>query len=49
MALAGKGGTGKTTVAALFIRYLTQQRLGMVLPLTLTMRGWALVDDIFAA
>ena len=31
IALAGKGGTGKTTMAALFIRYLVKCRLGAVL------------------
>ncbi|HLF26562.1 MAG TPA: AAA family ATPase [Anaerolineae bacterium] len=31
IALAGKGGTGKTTVAALLVRYLAQRRLGTVL------------------
>ena len=31
IALAGKGGTGKTTVAALLIRALTRRRLGPVL------------------
>lgn len=31
IALAGKGGTGKTTVAALIIRALTRRRLGPVL------------------
>ncbi len=31
LALAGKGGTGKTTVAALLIRALTRRRLGPVL------------------
>ncbi|MGD2144027.1 MAG: AAA family ATPase, partial [Anaerolineae bacterium] len=31
IALAGKGGTGKTTVAALLIRYLMEERLGAVL------------------
>ncbi len=31
IALAGKGGTGKTTLAALLIRYLIQNRLGSVL------------------
>jgi CO dehydrogenase maturation factor len=29
--LAGKGGTGKTTIAALIIRYLTEQRDGSIL------------------
>ncbi len=31
IALAGKGGTGKTTVAALFIRYLIEERGGSIL------------------
>jgi CO dehydrogenase maturation factor len=31
IAVAGKGGTGKTTVAALLIRYLVQNNLGSVL------------------
>jgi CO dehydrogenase maturation factor len=31
IALAGKGGTGKTTVAALLVRHLIQRRLGTVL------------------
>jgi CO dehydrogenase maturation factor len=31
IAVAGKGGTGKTTVCAMIIRYLTQHRLGPVL------------------
>jgi len=31
IAVAGKGGTGKTTVCAMVIRYLTQQQLGPVL------------------
>jgi CO dehydrogenase maturation factor len=31
IALAGKGGTGKTTVAALLVRYLVGRRLGTVL------------------
>ena len=31
IALAGKGGTGKTTVAALLVRYFVRQRLGTVL------------------
>jgi len=31
IAIAGKGGTGKTTIAALFIRYLVEHRLGPVL------------------
>jgi CO dehydrogenase maturation factor len=31
IAVAGKGGTGKTTICALIIRYLTQQKLGPVL------------------
>jgi len=31
IAFAGKGGTGKTTLAALLIRYLVQHRLGKVL------------------
>jgi CO dehydrogenase maturation factor len=31
IALAGKGGTGKTTIAALLIRYLTEQRDGSIL------------------
>jgi CO dehydrogenase maturation factor len=31
IALAGKGGTGKTTVAAMAIRYLMEERLGTVL------------------
>jgi CO dehydrogenase maturation factor len=31
IALAGKGGTGKTTVAALLVRHLTRKRLGTVL------------------
>ena len=31
IALAGKGGTGKTTVAAMVIRYLLEERLGAVL------------------
>lgn len=31
IALAGKGGTGKTTIAALIIRHLVQWRLGAVL------------------
>jgi CO dehydrogenase maturation factor len=31
MAVAGKGGTGKTTVAALLIRYLVQNHMGSVL------------------
>ncbi len=31
VALAGKGGTGKTTVAALLIRYLVEERQGAIL------------------
>ncbi|MBM4465824.1 MAG: carbon monoxide dehydrogenase [Chloroflexi bacterium] len=31
IAIAGKGGTGKTTVAALLIKYLVENRLGTVL------------------
>ncbi len=31
IAVAGKGGTGKTTVCSMIIRYLTQQRFGPVL------------------
>jgi len=31
IALAGKGGTGKTTVAALLIRYLVEERTGSIL------------------
>ena len=31
IALAGKGGTGKTTIAALIIRYLTEKRTGSIL------------------
>jgi len=31
IALAGKGGTGKTSVAALTVRYLTEKRKGPVL------------------
>ena len=31
IAVAGKGGTGKTTVCGMIIRYLTQQGLGPVL------------------
>jgi len=31
IALAGKGGTGKTTIAALIIRYLIEQRNGSIL------------------
>lgn len=31
IAVAGKGGTGKTTLAALLVRYLVEQRLGTVL------------------
>ena len=31
IALAGKGGTGKTTVAALLVRHFVQRRLGTVL------------------
>jgi CO dehydrogenase maturation factor len=31
IALAGKGGTGKTTIAALIIRYLTEERNGSIL------------------
>ncbi len=31
IAVAGKGGTGKTTVCGMIIRYLTRQRLGPVL------------------
>lgn len=31
IAIAGKGGVGKTTVASLFVRYLAKQRLGSVL------------------
>jgi CO dehydrogenase maturation factor len=31
IALAGKGGTGKTTVAALLIRYLVEERSGSIL------------------
>ena len=31
IALAGKGGTGKTTIAALIIRYLVEERQGSVL------------------
>jgi len=31
IALAGKGGTGKTTVAACFIRYLLEERGGSIL------------------
>jgi CO dehydrogenase maturation factor len=31
IAVAGKGGTGKTTICALLIRYLIQQKMGPVL------------------
>ena len=31
IAVAGKGGTGKTTVAAMIIRYLSEHRLGSIL------------------
>src|SRR3990170_2529149 len=31
IALSGKGGTGKTTIAALLVRYLVRRRLGTVL------------------
>jgi CO dehydrogenase maturation factor len=31
IALAGKGGTGKTTIAALLIRYLLEERVGAIL------------------
>ncbi|HXX54330.1 MAG TPA: hypothetical protein VEI28_07160, partial [Thermodesulfovibrionales bacterium] len=31
IALAGKGGTGKTSIAALIVRYLTEKRRGPVL------------------
>jgi CO dehydrogenase maturation factor len=31
IALAGKGGTGKTTVSALLIKYLIEEGRGMVL------------------
>ncbi|RLC84564.1 MAG: carbon monoxide dehydrogenase, partial [Chloroflexi bacterium] len=31
IALAGKGGTGKTTIAALLIRYLMEERSGSIL------------------
>ena len=31
IALAGKGGTGKTTISALFIRYLIEERGGSIL------------------
>jgi CO dehydrogenase maturation factor len=31
IAVAGKGGTGKTTVAGIIIRYLAEQRLGSIL------------------
>ena len=31
IALAGKGGTGKTTISALLIRYLTEERNGSIL------------------
>ena len=31
IALAGKGGTGKTTVAALTIRYITEKKKGPLL------------------
>lgn len=31
IALAGKGGTGKTTIAALLIRYVTEERNGTIL------------------
>jgi len=31
IAVAGKGGTGKTTVAGMIIRYLAEQRLGSIL------------------
>lgn len=31
IALAGKGGTGKTTISALIIRYLTEERNGSIL------------------
>src|SRR3989337_1804947 len=31
IAVAGKGGTGKTTIAALLIRYIRDRRLGPIL------------------
>jgi len=31
IALAGKGGTGKTTISALLIRYLVERRVGSIL------------------
>ena len=31
IALAGKGGTGKTTISALLIRYLTEEQNGSIL------------------
>jgi len=39
IALAGKGGTGKTTVAALPLRYLVRQRLGTVLAIDVDYAG----------
>ncbi len=56
IALAGKGGTGKTTIAALLIRYLIEQRDGAVLaidadpatnlPMVLGMEAEQTVGDI---
>ncbi|HUT20832.1 MAG TPA: AAA family ATPase, partial [Anaerolineae bacterium] len=31
IAVAGKGGTGKTTVASMIIRYLAEHKLGTIL------------------
>ena len=31
IAVAGKGGTGKTTVASMLVRYLGEQQLGTIL------------------
>jgi len=56
IALAGKGGTGKTTVAALIIRYLVEERSGSILaidadpasnlPMVLGMEAEQTVGDI---
>jgi CO dehydrogenase nickel-insertion accessory protein CooC1 len=38
IALAGKGGVGKTTVAGMIIKYLAQNQTGASSPLTRTPR-----------